>query len=304
METKNEIQNIEVVREEINALDKATLCPLHFDFSGNMKEAKGYFAVYNMNRDKYCCSVSKEYVAIQHADFFNGVVDSLTRLNIPFKAHAYQHKNKGFMDIEFIGDNIKLTQKGEEFQKGIRLINSYNKTTGVIIQARFIRLVCLNGMTISKFSDVINSKHNSIVLTNMDKFIQEGLNSVFSQSAKLQNWVSECIADSIDWKTALKVISALFKERKHKIGILSELGISTTIEGKKGKQKETYAIADELSKKTRWEIYNAITSYCSHTPKLRVSQEVLFQRIGEKVLTTPISELPLKEIELTTPTTA
>lgn len=294
METQRQI--IEV-REQINALDKATLCPLHFDFSGNMKEAMGYKAVYNIHSDKFCCSVSDEYRVIQHADFFNSVLDSLDRLNIPYTAHAQQHKNKGYLYVEFVGDILTL-KKGEEFQKGIRLTNSYNKTTGVRIEAHFKRLICDNGMTISRFSGIINAKHNSIALNDMDKVILTGLNAVFSQNDKLLNWISESMNDSTDWRATLQIISALFKDRKHKIAILKLLGINTEMTGKKGQQKENYTIADELIKKTRWEIYNAITFYCSHTPKLRISQEDTFQRISEKILTTTLSELPQIEITI------
>jgi RNase P subunit RPR2 len=293
METQKQILE---VREQINTLDKATLCPLHFNFSGNMKEATGYKAVYNIHSDKFCCSVSDEYKVIQHSDFFNSVLDSLDKLNIPYEAKAIQHKNKGYLYIDLIGDVLTL-QKGEEFQKGIRLTNSYNKTTGVRIEAHFKRLVCDNGMTISRFSGIINSKHNSIAINDMDKIILNGLNVVFSQNDKLLNWISESMTDSIDWKATLKIISALFKDRKHKIAILKQLGINTEITGKKGQQKENYT-ADELSKKTRWEIYNAVTFYCSHTPKLRISQEDTFQRIGERILTTTLSELPQIEVTI------
>lgn len=294
------INNAEQVREQVNNLDKATLCPLHFDFYGVMKEALGYKAVYNLNNNKYCCSVSDEYQVIQHSDFFNKVLDSFERLNIPIKVNVMQHKNKAYMDIIYLDDtqNLKLTNVGEEFHKGIRVINSYDKTTGVILSAKFERLACSNGMVIRGFNAIINNKHNALELIDFDKFLHNGLNKVFSSNEKLSQWIELCLTDSTEWKTALKIVSALFKDRKHKIAILKELGINTEITGKKGQQKETFTIADELSKKTRWEIYNAITSYCSHNPKLRISQESQFQRIGEKVLTTTLSQLPQIEVTI------
>jgi hypothetical protein len=292
----NQISN-EVARENINKLDVAMKCPLHFDFSGNMKSADGYHAIYNLSRDKYCASVSDEYTIIQHRNFFNSILDSLDNKNIPYKAKVSAHKNRAFMDIEFTNRaNIKFDKLGEEFGTGIRLVNSYDRTTGVKIMAKLTRLACLNGMVISKFSDVINCKHNSKALDNFGEFVENGLNGIFSQSQKLEGWVSECMTDSADWKVALKVVSALFKERKHRKAILSRLGIDMTTTGKKGQLKDNYSIADELSKKSRWEIYNAITNYLTYDEKLRISQESLFQKLGERVLTTPIEKLPQIEV--------
>jgi len=211
--------------------------------------------------------------------------------------------NRAFADIEFIGRNLKYDKLGEEFTTGIRLVNSYDKSTGLYAAPRFTRLACSNGMILSRHEKIVSVKHHSKIVREMEGFIEVRLNEIISMDAELNKWVSSSMKDSIEWHTACMILEKLYKQIKHREEILKRLEISCVIiEDKKSKKKSVSYLIENKKKKqfTMWETYNAITNYLTNGEHITPHIEQLFHKNAERLLTTPLEKLPIAKAVLKT----
>jgi hypothetical protein len=288
-------------------LDVAKLCPINLVDGGITKPIKGHSALYNVTEGKYCATVADGYTVVQHKEYFESFITALDNLKIQYTASIKQQGNVAYLDVNFLNKNLKFTKLGEEFTTGVRLVNSYNKTTGLIVSPRFTRLACMNGMVLSRFKDAINARHNSVSAKNYEGYVEKQLAKIISMDTKLQSFVSDCMNESVEWGVCTQLIEKLFTQKKHKKEILQRLGIkivekqSTTINFKElvhkgedivvSEEKDSYAWIEDVKVINRWTIYNAITHYISHGEQLKPNMEAYFQRIGEKVLYNKVEKL-------------
>jgi hypothetical protein len=256
-----------------------------------------------------CCVVSNQYNLIQHREYFETFVAALDKFGIKHTATVSGMGNKAIMDIEFVDRNLKFKKLNEEFTTGIRLSNSYDKTAGLGIAPRYKRLACLNGMVLSRSGMTMVCKHNSVLAKNVDDFIKTRLDHIVSQSAYLQDLISESMKDTIEWKSAVKIICKLFSQSEHREEILKRLGIAMVetkekiIVGKKSfdaigkdKAKVNFILDKEKAAKLdRWTIYNAITNYLSFG-SISDGFEYYAQKKAERVLTTKLERMPMLEV--------
>ena len=100
-----------------------------------------------------------------------------------------------------------------------------------------------------------------------------------------------------------KLIEKMFPWFKHREAVLKKVGISCIeVEDKKTKKKSiTYVWDDKTKMKaklTRWELYNAITSYVTHGEHISPNIESVFQGYAEKLLITPLIKMPNIEVTI------
>jgi len=284
------------VYEKTKLLDKARLVDKRLNDGGVWKDIKNFRGVYNVGKGQYCGEVTTYYNLIQHKKYFDSFATALNRLGINFTATINQIGHRAIMDINFVGRNIKFEKLNEEFTTGLRLINSYNKQSGLYVSPRFTRLACTNGMIVNRFSDTISIKHTQELARDINKFVEVKISELINRNDELKTWVSGCMDDSIEWLMACKIIHKLFKQPKHLTGILDKIGIGVIeIEDKKTK-KTLYNYVwnkkeDKKSKLTRWELYNAITSYLTHSEHITPHIENYLQGTAEKVLVTPLKKM-------------
>jgi len=293
-----ECKTIEQVKDATTKLDKASMLPLKIDDGGVLKDVEKFKGIYNISKGKFCSAVVSHYNLIQHKEYFDGFAEALKRLNLKFKMDIKQCGNKAFADISFINKNIKFDKLNEEFITGIRLINSYDKSTGLHAVPRFTRLACTNGMIITRNDKTLSVKHHSKILEDIQRFIEKRINDIIGCNGELQVWVSSSIKDSIEWETCCKIISKLFTQIKHREEILKRLGISVIVvkDKKTNKKAVSYVWNDDKQKKkkiSRWELYNAITNYLTYGEHITPHIENIFHRYAEKLLITPLIEMPI-----------
>jgi len=292
-----ECNNLVEVMDATSNLDVAEIVPLKMDFLGNLKEVNNYRGVYNVTRDKFCAAVVPYYNLVQHKQYFDSFAQALDRLNMKFKMTIKTSGDRAFCDIEFDNKNIKFDKLDEEFITGMRLVNSYDKSTGLHCMPRFTRLACTNGMILTRNENTVSIKHHSKMIKELEKFIENKIHTMINEYSDLQTWVSESIKDSIEWNAACKIIEKLFKQPKHREEILKRLDIDMVIvEDKKSKKKSvTYVWNDENKKKkkfNRWELYNAVTNYLTYGEHITPHIENLFHKRAEKLLVTPLIKMP------------
>jgi len=279
-------------------LSNAHEVKLQMDDGGVIKPVENFKGVYNSTKGEFCAAVTEGYNVITHKTYFDGFAAAMDRLGMPFKMSIKEQGNQAFADIEFIGRNIKFEKLNEEFLTGIRLTNSYNRIQGLGVIPRFTRLACTNGMILTRGEKTFSIRHHSKMSNEIEVFIEKRLNAIINRDQQLQHWVSESMADSIEWKTVTQILQKMFAQAKHREEILKRVGISV-IEKKKGHKVIGYDYIMEnkdITKLNRWDVYNSVTNYLSWGEHITPNLEASLHRQAEKLLTTSFDRLPKIEV--------
>jgi hypothetical protein len=225
-------------------------------------------ALMNVTRGKVAAYVSNEYDIIQHKEVTRTFLTTLDDLNLRNNTRIAQFKNRLVVDT-MIPDMKTEAAKGETFMHGFRLINSYDKTTGIIIQPRMMRLVCSNGMTIEskEYVQSFHYRHNQEMSKNFENYLNIAIKQIIDNNEKFKLYVSKCMEDSIEWNLLKRITTHLIKQDKHR-----EI-INNIIESKM-----------QEGKITRWDLYNAITEYATHGFKITYSVEEYLQKQAQTVM--------------------
>jgi len=293
-----ECKTLEEVKKATNNLDKASLLPIKIQDGSVLKNVDNWKAVYNISKGKMCSAVVPYYTVVQHKEYLDGFSEALNRLGIKFKMNIQPIGNRVVADITFENKNIKFDKLNEEFTTGLRLTNSYDKSYGINVAPRYTRLACTNGMVLTRNEVTLSIKHIDKRIREIEKFIEKKIAEIVNQNEGLQVLVSSSMKDSLEWKFCCRIIEKLFSQPKHIENILKQIGISMIeVKDKKNKKKKNLDYVwdkkeNKKSKLTRWEIYNAITSYISHGEHISPHVNNLFQKKAEKILMTPLLKMP------------
>ena len=264
---------------EMVALDVAEKRPI-FVGEGNLTAEKKWEAVWNVDKNIMAAIVSKEYKIVQHREVVQSFQDACAGLNIKHRIDVRNFGNRIFADVTF-PDSKLYVAKGEEFVVGFRLINSYDKSTGVHIVPRLVRLVCANGMVVDVkgFVGGFSYRHNQEMVQNFAGYIEKALAETIESNDKLKAMVNDCIGDSVEWIVAEKMLQYLVGKKKHFLQVEKNI--------------------DKTKPITRWDVYNAITKYATHGEQLKPNIEMWLQKKAQETLVTPSEKLvELAEIQL------
>jgi hypothetical protein len=261
--------------------DSARKEQIYYGKEGDLKLSKRQVMVVNDRTNTDVVAVSDDYNIIQHKDAVDAVSDALLNLNIEGLCAAAEMGNKIFVDIIF--PKVEFDMKaGESFIGGMRIINSYDKTTGIMVLPQLMRVKCSNGMILSTvWIDSINVRHTSKLALEFEKQVPKLIKSMADGCDKFRLMLENCIGDSVEWLYLEKLLPVIVKQEKYRIAIVEHL-----------KRDHT-----DGSAYTRWELYNAITYLCSHEQQLRPSVENQLQKVAEKLLVTPLASIPLPTLE-------
>ena len=284
---------LEEVKQATSNLDVASIVPLHVNDNGVMKEILNFKGIYNNSTGELCSVASKNYNLVQHKEYIDSFADAINRLNLNFTMVIKPAYNKVFADISFPDKTHKFDKLNEEFMTGIRLVNSYNKSTGLAIMPRLTRLACANGMILSRNETSFNIKHTSKMVAEIQTFVEKRVSLIINKYDELQGWVSACMKDSIEWDLLCKISEKLFVQVNHREEVLKNLDISI-IQKKEKKKAKIISYVNEKKKRkkiNRWDFYNAITKYITHGQQITPFLESYYQQRAEKVLMTPMAKL-------------
>jgi len=293
-------QTLAEIKNATSNLDKAVEVPLKIDDGGVLKDVEKFKGIYNVSKGKFAAAVVNHYQLVSHKQYFDSFAEALNRLGLNFTMEITQQGNRAFADIEFKGRNIKYDKLNEEFTTGIRLINSYDKTTGLFVVPRFTRLACMNGMIISAYEKVVSVKHIDKSIREIEGFVEGRISAIINARDDLKGWVSESMKDSIEWKMACRIIGKLFDQLKHREKILQKLGVDVVIvtDKKTNKKSVSYVWTDKSKMKAkfnRWDMYNAVTSYLTHGEHITPHVENVLQKKAQRLLLTPLAKLPMEK---------
>jgi hypothetical protein len=267
----------------IDGLDVASARPVFIGTDGgNYLPASDYKAVWNMSKNELGCIASDGYNIIQHREVVASLFEALNNLNLKFTHKLHSQGHRIFLDIDFPETKLNI-QKGEEFICGLRIINSYDKTTGLMILPWMRRMICSNGMMATTLVAGFSIRHNQKMVESLSEIVEKALNSMINSSDKLKAVVNNCMADSIEWNLAKEIMQRLVGREKHVEAILEILK-------KSGVQSVN-----------RWQFYNALTNYATHGAQLKPSVEMWLQNKAIRAMETPFAKLnemlPILEVK-------
>ena len=261
--------------EWIQTLHTASERPIYIgskDQGPQEKPEENWKAIINNNTYKIASIVNKKYQIIQHQDVARSITEAINNLNIEAEYKVRSRNNRLILDIEFPKAKLYVN-KEEEFIAGFRVINSYDKSTGIIILPRLVRMVCTNGMLMKSenFIASYRHRHNYNMTQKFSEYIQKALAETINAVPKLKEMVNDCIGDSTEWAITDKIIKKLFSIDKHRL--------------------EIEKLLKHIDHVTRWDLYNAITSYATHGRMLTPSVEMWLQSKAELVLNNRLEAL-------------
>jgi hypothetical protein len=238
-------------------------------FYGNDLETipiEDWIGVFNMNRGNIATIASKNYQIIQHRNVLQILYDTLTRLNIQVQGRMDNFGNKIRADLIFVNDGMPIVDdQNGGIKLGIRVLNSYNKTTSFRLEMYGFRTICQNGMSFGGRMGIMEStihyRNQEIAYADIAKKIELFIARVMNSRDVLQKYVNEMMEDSMEFESMVVVLEKMLKVDKHKTKVLALM----------------------QGAKTRWDLYNALTNYASHgehlTPNLQQHFETLSQRV-------------------------
>jgi len=254
--------------------DRAEMRDVHIVKDGEDYLSKRHMGIWNVDRNELACLAPKSYMVIQHRYAVEKLIEAITSLNIKAEAELKKSRHGIQIDFDFPDSKMELTEVGESFTTGIRVVSDYSQVAGLVIAARVTRLACSNGMIVNDIVKPKKVKYTEELKITVEGLIDKIIKDIIASDDKLANMVSICLADSVEWQALQLLTKALFKKKKYVKEILSRVKL------------------DENGRVTRWDFYNAVTSYVSRAgSRLKPQIDTWLQNKAQKILKTSISQL-------------
>ena len=270
---ERETLNLAELKNLALGFDRAEMRDVHIVKDGEDYLSKRHMGVWNVDKNELACLAPKSYTVIQHRYATECLIEAISSLNIKAVATLKRSRHGIHVDFDFPDSKFELTEVGESFTTGIRVVSDYSQVAGLMIAARVTRLACSNGMVVNDIVKPTRIKYTEQLTLTVEGLIDKVIRDIISNDRKLANMVSVCMADSVEWQAVKLLTKALFKEKKHVGEILSRLKY------------------DDSGRVTRWDFYNAITNYASSGGRLKPEIDAWLQYKAQKVLKTPIAQL-------------
>jgi len=249
---KQVIENLSGMANMLTSLDTASEVPVGFELGNGWSKTEDYKGVWNVSQGHLSSIVSKRYSIIQHEDVMRAVTEKLGELGIQVSGLFKNYNDIIQADLVFTNKGVPIKDDAKGIQLGIRVMNSYNKKCSFRLEMFGYRLICSNGMALGKTLGVRETVFHTGSKKSYElicKITNEFVNEVINSSKTLQKYVDEMMADTMGYENAKKILFHIIKRKKHYKAIMEIFG--------------------EKKKVSRWDIYNAITSYFTHNESLQ-----------------------------------
>jgi len=269
-----EIMGMAELKNKAIGFDRAEMRDVHIVKDGEDYLSKRHMGVWNVDKNELACLAPKSYMVIQHRYAVEKLIEAVTSLNIKAEALLKRSKHGIQIDFNFPESKFELTEVGESFTTGIRVVSDYSQVAGLVIAARVTRLACSNGMIVNDIVKPKRVKYTEELKITVEGLIDKIIKDIISNDDKLANLVSISMRDSVEWQALRLLTKAMFKKQKHVKEILSRVKL------------------DENGRVTRWNLYNAVTNYVSRWgSRLKPQVDTWLQNKAQKILKTSIAQL-------------
>lgn len=257
------------------------------DADGNVagfRPIKKRFGIKNERSGEIADFASPIYSVLQHYEAVNMVVNSLREKHI--EARGFMTEWENGVAVELFIDNVIIPKQGNEtlaqslrvpdgkdgIEMGIRFVNSYNKSSGFRGYGFGWRLACSNGMFLRsvlpemKFS----IRHTGQVVDRVGDKIQSAIRRLVENRGALIAVIDEAQNDVLQFKNEDELVTML--------------GGYVGSDSRADRILDTPAASGIGLEASRWELYNLLTDYATHT-EMSVSMYDRIQSGAEMLLT-------------------
>ncbi|MHC4062655.1 MAG: hypothetical protein ACYSR6_13790 [Planctomycetota bacterium] len=260
----NEIMGMAELKNKAIGFDRAEMRDVHIVKDGEDYLSKRHMGIWNVDKNELACLAPKSYMVIQHRYAVEKLIEAITSLNIKAEALLKKSKHGIQIDFDFPESKFELSEVGESFTTGIRVVSDYSQ----------VALACSNGMIVNDIVKPKRVKYTEELKITVEGLIDKIIKDIITNDDKLANMVSICMKDSVEWQALRLLTKAMFKKQKHVKEILSRVKL------------------DENGRVTRWSLYNAVTNYVSRWgSRLKPQVDAWLQNKAQKILKTSIAQL-------------
>ena len=232
----------------------------------NGKEVPDRKAIVNTDTDEVIGIVGNRYVPATNIAIISHLDRILSKSKIPWKfeeGHLIRGGSKTIIELSFPKMGTMVSPDDNLQVRGY-LINSFDGYSSAILKIGFLRLVCLNGMTVGTKELAVASRHMSKVteklVVHFKSFIKQKVKEVERFSKNLQNITFP------DKQQMLEIIDA-----------------STWIP-----QKYHPALSDECEQikvLNAWTLYNVFTYVITHIMEVNMERKmVLYKELNTEAI--------------------
>jgi hypothetical protein len=263
---QEKFSNLIGLGEVVGLLQKPHFENVFYGKSEAPKESKKFRAVVGNDKEPFAF-VTDRYKIVQSQDVLAEVVEALNKLELhEVEGVVIEEGGKTYAKI-MLPYYVSETKRevGKDIRLGFMLQNSYDAKTSIRLSAIALRLVCANGMTVTRtIGEAYVKKHFTTFRMGIKKEVGEIVKAIVERSSYLRQVIDEALND-------------IMHDNKEFDELLEAYGFNT----KKVKKEIAERITSENI--SRWDVYNAITNYytfkkvreSTRTKKLEMAEALL-----------------------------
>ncbi len=181
---------LQLVRNVAMGFDRAEMRDVHVVKDREDYLSKRHMGVWNLDKNELACLAPKSYMVIQHRHAVECLIEALSSLGIRADAQVKHSRHGIQIDFDFPDSKLELTEVGESFTTGIRVVSDYSQVAGLVIAARITRLACSNGMIVNDIVRPQRIKYTEQLQVTVEGLIDKIIKDVITNDEKLASMVS------------------------------------------------------------------------------------------------------------------
>jgi hypothetical protein len=240
----------------------------------NVPHNKG---VLNLTRGTLAAVVGSDYSVLQHGDALGVSMNVIQSLGVKSLYKVENDGNVARMEVLF--PDIKVRDDSKQgVQLGVRISNSYDKSTSFRGELYGYRSICSNGMYLRKMLGEIqiSARHVGENFVGLEQTVLEFVKKVLDAPQVVESAITDAIHAKLEFADNDQLYDTIFTITQN--------------------MKQAEKIIEQIPLKTnRWTAFNAFTRYMSHEDVTHKTRDELAIK-SEKVLLDPkFQPLTLKE---------
>ena len=269
-------------------MDTAEAVPLYYKSpDGDLLEVKTSKGILNSSQGYYVGTVSDGYSLLQNSDMLLQIADAFDALDIRAEGTVVNDYHRVALEVFFPDFTVTEIDHNKPIYMGTRIQNSYNKTSGFKGHGYLHRTWCANGA------------YATYCLPDM-KFSEVHRGDMADRSVEILNGYIKGLDKAQDViEMVLKVAS------DYKVFFDAPDQIMVTLGEWAGSKRTGQQIYQHLLKEvpgdelgiSRYDIWNAFTSYASHQEGLSANVRDRINRVAESLLYPQVEAVPVDDWE-------
>lgn len=278
----------EELRGIATQMDEAESIPLFYKTEeGEMQEVETTIGVFNKTQGYLIGTASDRYSILQNAEVLTNLADSFEQLNITPIGQVCNDYDRVAVEVHFPELAIEEAQHNKPIYMGAKFMNSYNKSSTFKGFGFMHRTWCSNGAYVRYALGEMSFSfaHIGDLAENAPTVIGDYVHKLDAAS----QIITPLLATAQDKKVMFDDMSQ----------IVASLGVWM---GSKRAGKEVYQhlireVPEDEFDISRYDLWNAYTSYVSHTSGMSESVRNRISEVAEAVLNPRVKLIPVESEE-------